>query len=136
MNLKFEEFKKSNTSLLELDKIREENFKKFQEEGFPTKKEEQWKYTDLKTIINNNFINLQIIKNSKNSKYEQNSLLKNFEHNKIILLNGNFIDADFSFEDKKKVSIKSLNAALKEKKDFEKLKNYFNNEKNSRYCHF
>ena len=131
MNLKFEEFKKSNPSLLELDKIREKNFKKFQEEGFPTKKEEQWKYTDLKTIINNNFINLQIIKNSKNSKYEKNSLLKNFEHNKIIMLNGNFIDTDFNFEDKKKVSIKSLNAALKEKKDFEKLKNYFNNEKNS-----
>ena len=68
MNLKFEEFKKSNPSLLELDKIREKNFKKFQEEGFPTKKEEQWKYTDLKTIINNNFINLQIIKNSSRER--------------------------------------------------------------------
>ena len=131
MNLKFEEFKKLNPSLLELDNIRVKNFKKFQKEGFPTKKEEQWKYTDLKTIINNNFKSLQIIKNSKHSKYEKNSLLKNFEHNKIILLNGNFIDDDFSFEDEKKINIKSLNVALKEKKDFEKIKSYFSKEKNS-----
>ena len=102
MNLKFEEFKKSNPSFLELDNIRVKNFKKFEIKGFPTKKEEHWKYTDLKTIVNNNLVNLEIIKDKKNLQYDKKLLVNNFEHNKIILLNGNFVDADFSFEDKKK----------------------------------
>ena len=51
MNLKFEEFKKSNLGFKELDNIRIKSFKKFETEGFPTKKQEHWKYTDLKNII-------------------------------------------------------------------------------------
>ena len=55
MNLKFEEFKKSNLVLKELDNIRIKSFQKFEIQGFPTKKQEHWKYTDLKNIINENF---------------------------------------------------------------------------------
>ena len=62
MNLKFEEFHKSRMSFKELDNIRAKNFKKFQTWGFPSKKQEHWKYTDLKNIINNSFSNLQIFK--------------------------------------------------------------------------
>ena len=74
MNLKFQEFQKSNLGLKELDNIRIKSFKKFETQGFPTKKQEHWKYTDLKTIINNNFENLQIFKDKSNSKYN-NKLL-------------------------------------------------------------
>ena len=42
MNLKFEEFKKSNLGLKELENIRIESFEKFKAKGFPTKKEENW----------------------------------------------------------------------------------------------
>ena len=100
MNLKFEEFKKSKLDLKELDKIRIENFKKFEIQGFPTKKQEHWKYTDLKKIIINNFVNLQIFKNNESTQYNSRLLVKNFEHNSIILLNGNFIESNFNFEDK------------------------------------
>ncbi len=65
MSLKFDEFKKFNLTSNELEKIRIKNFKKFEKIGFPTKKQEHWKYTDLRTIINNNFDNLQIINNKK-----------------------------------------------------------------------
>ena len=131
MNLNFDEFQKTNLSYKELDNIRTKNFKKFETLGFPTKKQENWKYTDLKNIINNNFENLQIFKDKNNSSYNNKLLIKNFEHNRIILLNGNFIESNFSFEDEKKIIIKSLKIALEEKKEFEKIKNYFEDDQNS-----
>ena len=131
MNLKFEEFQKKNISFEELDNIRKKSFQKFETQGFPTKKQEHWKYTDLKNIINNNFENLQIFKDHKNSQYNDKLIIKNFDHNKIILLNGNFIEANFAFEDKKKIKIKSLKAIFENKKDFEKIKDYFEDDQNS-----
>ena len=131
MNLNFDAFQKTNLSFKELDSIRAKSFKRFETLGFPTKKQEHWKYTDLKTIINNNFENLQIFKDKNNSRYNNKLLIKNFEHNRIILLNGNFIESNFSFEDEKKINIKSLKVALEEKKEFEKIKNYFEDEQNS-----
>ena len=66
MNLKFEEFQKSNLNFEKLDNIRIENFNKFKTQGFPTRRQEHWKYTDLNKIINNNFEKLQIFENKKN----------------------------------------------------------------------
>ncbi len=131
MNLKFEEFKKKNVVFKELENIREKSFEKFITLGFPNKKQEHWKYTDLKNIISRNFENLQIFKDNKKLKFNNELLIKDFEHNKIILLNGFFIESSFSFEDKKKIKIKSLKSLFENKKEFEKIKNYFNDEQNS-----
>ena len=60
MNLKFEEFQKSNLCFKELDNIRIKSFKNFETQGLPTKKQEHWKYTDIRNIISNNFEDLQI----------------------------------------------------------------------------
>ena len=54
MILNFDEFQKTNQIGSELDSIRIKNFNIFQKKGFPSKKEENWKYTDLKTILYNN----------------------------------------------------------------------------------
>ena len=131
MNLNFEEFKKKNLSFKELDNIRINNFKKFETLGFPTKKQEHWKYTDLKTIINNSFDELEIFKDKNNSKYKNDLIFKNFEHNKIILLNGKFVESNFKYEDEKKIKIKSLKIALKDEIEFKKIKNYFEDDQNS-----
>ena len=131
MNLKFEEFQKTNLSFKELNNIRIKNFKKFESLGFPTKKQEHWKYTDLKNIINNNFKDLQIIEDKSSLKYNSKFLIKNFDHNKIILLNGKFIELNFNFENEKKVSIKSLKISLEKEKEFKKIENYFEDEQNS-----
>ena len=96
MNLKFDQFKKLNLNLKELENIRSKNFKKFELKGLPSKKQEQWKYTDLKTIINNNFEDLQIPLGETNFEYNKDYLISSIEHNKIILLNGNFIESNFS----------------------------------------
>ena len=92
MNFNFEEFQKTNFCFKELNNIRKKSFQNFEARGFPTKKQEHWKYTDLKNIVNNNFKNLQIFNDSKNLQYNNELLIKNYEHNKIILLNGNFIE--------------------------------------------
>ena len=131
MNLNFKEFQKQNLTLKELDSIRIKNFKIFETKGLPSKKQEHWKYTDLKTIINNSFSNLEILNSTKNNKYNKNLLISKLQHNEIILLNGNFIEKNFSFEDSKKINVKSLKTALKDKNDFEKLKTFFNDDQNS-----
>ena len=53
MILNFDAFRKTNQSGSELDSIRIKNFNIFQKKGFPSKREENWKYTDLKTILSN-----------------------------------------------------------------------------------
>ena len=96
MNLKFEEFQKTNLSFEELDNIRIKSYKSFETQGFPTKKQEHWKYTDIRNIIANNFQDLQIFNKNKDSHYNNELLIKDFEHNKIILLNGKFIESNFT----------------------------------------
>ncbi len=130
MILKFEEFRNENKIGNELDEIRVKNFKIFQERGFPSKKEESWKYTNIKEIIKTNLDNLEI-PSKKNNKYNSEWLIKNFVHNKIILLNGNFVESSFEHEDINSIKIKPLVELLKDNKYFKKLKNFFINEKNS-----
>jgi len=50
MILNFDNFQKANQSGSKLNNIRIKNLNIFKEKGFPTKKEENWKYTDLNRI--------------------------------------------------------------------------------------
>ena len=131
MILNFDEFQKANQNGSELDDIRIKNFNILQKKGFPSKKEENWKYTDLKRIIYNNLNKLEIPNNKKTSRYNSEWLLKNFKHNQIILVNGDFVSSTFSFEAKDKIKIIPLKTVLKDKKDFEKIRDFFNDQKNS-----
>jgi len=131
MIFNFDEFQKANQIGGELDDIRIKNFNIFQKKGFPSKKEESWKYTDLKRIIYNNLNKLEVPNNKKTSRYNSEWLLKNFKHNQIILVNGDFVSSTFSFEAKDKIKIIPLKTVLKDKKDFEKIRDFFNDQKNS-----
>ena len=131
MILNFDEFQKANQNGSELDDIRIKNFNIFQKKGFPSKKEESWKYTDLKRIIYNNLNKLEVPNNKKTSRYNSEWLLKNFKHNQIILVNGDFVSSTFSFEAKEKIKIKPLKTVLKDKKDFKKIRDYFTDQQNS-----
>ena len=88
MNLKFKEFQKQNLISKELDILRNNHFKKFQAKGLPSKKQEEWKYTDLKTIISNNFNNLEILNKKKKSQYGNKFLIDDLEHNSIVMCPG------------------------------------------------
>jgi len=131
MILNFDEFQKANQSGSELNNIRIKNLNIFKKKGFPSKREENWKYTDLKTILSNNLSTLEIPNNKRTSQYNSEWLLKNFQHNQIILINGDFVSSDFSFEDKEKIKIKPLKMVLNGEKDFEKIRDYFTDQQNS-----
>ncbi len=131
MILNFDEFQKANQSGSELNNIRIKNLNIFKEKGFPSKREENWKYTDLKTILSNNLSTLEIPNNKRTSQYNSEWLLKDFKHNQIVLLNGDFVSSDFSFEDKEKIKIKPLKMVLNGEKDFEKIRDYFTDQQNS-----
>ena len=131
MILNFDEFQKANQSGSELNNIRIKNLNIFKEKGFPSKREENWKYTDLKTILSNNLSTLEIPNNKRTSQYNSEWLLKDIKHNQIVLVNGDFVSSDFSFEDKEKIKIKPLKIVLNGEKDFEKIRDYFTDQQNS-----
>ena len=116
------------TSLLskEDETNREKNLKLFLESGFPNKKDENWKFTDLNSIIKNNFIN---ISNDYNFNFEKNKiqLINDFEHNSIILVNGSYKSNDTRFEEKGKIKIQSLKS-VEEVKDNSNNNLYFLNK--------
>ena len=109
---------------------RKENYKKFNDEGFPNKKLEDWKFSDLNQIIKKNIKNF-IIEKSETNKLQDTDLIKDFDHNKIYIQDGKLISYDFSFEKEKSLklnieevvenkintnSLLNLNSALSEDK--------------------
>ena len=84
-------------------KKREESLNLFIKEGFPSKKIEEWKFTDLNNIIRENFEELSAKKSLiKNKKI---NLIDDFEHNFITLVNGILGDYNFKFEEVQKFKI-------------------------------
>ena len=76
----------------------------FSKNGFPNKREEAWKFTDLNTILSKNFANITNDYISlKDKKFE---LISEFDHNYLFMSDGKLILNEFKFEDKNKVLIK------------------------------
>ena len=83
--------------------FRIKNLEFFKTTGFPNKKSEDWKFSDFKNIIDSNFNELdtkKILSNPNNIE-----LLKDFEHNFIVLVNGNLNSSNFDYENKDKIKI-------------------------------
>ena len=85
--------------------IKEKNFNRFIEQGFPNKRIEDWKFSDLNQIISTNFENLDYSKKNIDKNVDVD-LINEFEHNKIIFVDGNISKIDFNHEDKDKFSLK------------------------------
>jgi len=85
--------------------IKEKNFNRFIEQGFPNKRIEDWKFSDLNQIISANFENLDFSKKNIDKSVDVD-FINEFEHNKIIFVDGNISKIDFSYEDKDRISIK------------------------------
>ena len=97
--------------------FRIKNLEFFKSTGFPNKRFEDWKFSDFKDIINKNFAELDVKKVS--SKIKKISLLKEFKHNYILLVNGNLHSSNFEHEDKSKIKINSYKNEI----DYETSKN-------------
>ena len=85
---------------------REKNFELFLKGGFPNKKDENWKFSDLNFIISKNFKN---ITNNDSYKFDDKiEIINDFDHNKIFLINGALKSYDLQFEESEKVKIESF----------------------------
>ena len=87
-------------------KFRVTNLNYFNDIGFPNKREEDWKFSDLKEIVSKNFKKLDI--KFKKSESPKINLIREFEHNYIVLVNGELVSSDFKYEEKNKISLKSF----------------------------
>jgi len=83
--------------------LRKKNFNQFTENGFPNKRIEDWKFSDLNQIISSNIENLCFHSDLELSKVDETIFIDNFAHNKIVFLNGIISNIDFSQEDETKV---------------------------------
>ncbi len=100
------DIKKISTSSKKEELDRKKNYELFLKNGLPNKKDENWKFTDLNFIISKNF---KKIKNNNEFKFDKKiELIKDFDHNHIILINGVFKSCDINFEEKEKIKIESL----------------------------
>ena len=79
-------------------KLRKKNLDLFYQTGFPNKKDEDWKFSDLNSILIKNFNN--ITNNDCLPKEKNLKLIEEFEHNFISLYNGRLMSSDFAHEEK------------------------------------
>ena len=105
----FYDFKIENIKDLSLEEknLRQKNLDLFNQNGFPNKKIEDWKFTDLDYILSNSFNN--IVNKNFSSDNQKLKLIDAFEHNFIFLLDGKLNSNSFDYEDKDKISIKNYN---------------------------
>ena len=87
-------------------KFRRKNLDEFIKSGFPNKRKEEWKFSDLNQIINSNIKELTFFNDfSKSFHVEDSIYINNFEHNKIVFINNSISKIDFSYEKKDKIEI-------------------------------
>jgi len=88
---------------IEIKKFCLDNFK---DKGFPNKKEEDWKFSDLNQIIKNNIGELSFYNDyTSTNKVDTSVFVDGLEHNKIVFINGRIEKIDFHYEKKDQIEI-------------------------------
>ena len=69
--------------------LRQKNLNELIKNGFPNKRIEDWKFSDLNQIISSNIKELKFFNNqTRPDEFDQSTLVNNLDHNKIIFVNG------------------------------------------------
>jgi len=96
-------------------KLKEEFLNKFITNGFPTRKLENWRFSDLNQIIKKNIGELSFYNDYLSSNIIDTSIyIDGLQHNKIVFVNGRVEKIDFSYEDKNKIELNE-NSKLEDK---------------------
>ncbi|MDV7186752.1 Fe-S cluster assembly protein SufD [Lutibacter sp. TH_r2] len=118
-----------NKGGLDLDsnihEIRSKAIHNFEQKGFPTKKDEDWKYTNLKTILKNDFNLFPEVGNAIGFKNVREYLINEIESYTLIFIDGVFSSflSDTTHED---CDVCILSSALTRPKYKMIVDNYFN----------
>ena len=68
---------------------------------------EDWKFSDFNSIILNKFKNINIDLDQKN-KFKFNNYIEDFQHNRIVFLNGFYNNHSFKYEDEENIHFDNL----------------------------
>ncbi len=86
--------------------IKRKNFENFIKKGFPNRREENWKFSDLNQIISKNIKNISFYNDlSKPNKIDRSIFIDGLEHNKLVFVNGRIENIEFDYEEKNKIEI-------------------------------
>ena len=105
IKLDFENFLNKEKFSSSQIQIKKNNFNEFVKKGFPNKRIEDWKFSDLNQIIQTNIKKLNFINSDIKKEDFEITTVKDFEHNKIIFLDGVILKVDFTFEENDKILI-------------------------------
>jgi Fe-S cluster assembly protein SufD len=106
LKIDFEKLLKSLNFSKENIEFKRKNFNNFVEKGFPNKREENWKFSDLNQIISKNIKNLSFYNDlSKPNKINKSIFVDSLEHNKLVFVNGRIEKIEFDYEEKNKIEI-------------------------------
>ncbi len=96
-----------NLSLSQKDiEIKKFSLDNFINKGFPNRKEEDWKFSDLNQIINKNIGELSFYNDyTCTNKVDTSVFVDGLEHNKIVFINGRVEKIDFDYEKKGQIEI-------------------------------
>jgi Fe-S cluster assembly protein SufD len=86
--------------------LKKKSLNKFIKTGFPSRRQENWKFSDLNQIIKKNIGDLSFYNDySFSNKIETSVFIDGLEHNKIVFINGRIEKIDFNYERKSKIEI-------------------------------
>jgi len=105
--------------------IRTQAIKSFEEKGFPTKKEEAWKYTSLNTILKHDYSVFPKEENTLEFKDVKNYFLHDLDTYKIVFIDGVY-SSHLSETTHDKIDVCLMSSALSHKKYAPVIDNYFN----------
>ena len=95
----------SNFSEKEIS-TKEKYLNKFIQNGFPGKKNEDWKFLDINQAIKSKIHNLDYFNENLPNEIDPKIYLVGLEHNKIVFINGRIEKIDFKYEESGKFEIK------------------------------
>ena len=86
--------------------LKQSSLNEFIKTGFPNRKHENWKFSDINQIIKKNIGDLSFYNDySFSNKIDKSIFVGEFEHNKIVFINGRIEKIDFDYEKKDKIEI-------------------------------
>ncbi len=120
----------SNFSNQEI-KLKKKALDNFLKNGFPSRKLENWKFSDINQIIKKNIGELTFYNDYKiENEINDDIFIKEIEHNKIVIVNGKVQQLNFEYEESDKINITILdilNQNLNQDNSLISLNNSFSN---------
>jgi len=95
-----------------LKSLRQEAFARFEREGFPTVKNEEWKYTNIQSLVNKAYLLNEDVDVADLDLTQAD--IPGLDAHKVVLVNGQYVLAFSSLEDEVGVTVKPIEEAVDE----------------------